>query len=112
MLTSYLVFQAESPASGNFTALGIYLCTCLFFVVASFLEFAILLGLKNSYRSRRVTRMRQNGFKRPNTNQNFDENYDEEFIAFIYRIDIISLLLFACMFGIFNTFYWLRFKNW
>ena len=83
-----MYFQAESPASGNFTALGIYLCTCLFFVVASFLEFAILLALKNSYRSRRTNRIRQNGFKRPNTDRSFEENFDDEFISFIYRIDI------------------------
>ena len=118
-----MYFQAESPTSGNFTALGIYLCTCLFFVVASFLEFAILLTLKNSYRSRKglemerirmelirkERRLRRTNRIRPATERNFEENFDDEFNSFIYRIDIISLFIFSCMFAVFNIFYWLWF---
>ena len=42
-------FQAESPSSGRFTALGVYLLTSLFIVVAGFLEFAFILFLKQHH---------------------------------------------------------------
>ena len=45
-MISTILFQAESPSSGKFTAIGIYLLTCLFFVVAGFIEFAIVLQLQ------------------------------------------------------------------
>ena len=42
------IFQKTSPSAGNFTALGIYLLTCLFFVTLAIMEFAFLLHLKYS----------------------------------------------------------------
>ena len=44
-----------------------------------------------------------------------DEGYKvddaEEFAQYIYKIDVISLFIFSCMFAIFNVFYWYRFSN-
>merc|ERR1712088_1027336 len=46
-LTNILIAQqAESPSSGKFTALGIYLLTSLIFIVAAFIEFAFILLLQ------------------------------------------------------------------
>ena len=98
--------QADSPASGNFTALGIYLCTCLFFVVASFIELAVLLALKNNHRIKGRRRMIT---KRTENETKVERNIEEEFAHYIYKIDVVSLFIFACMFGIFNIFYWYRF---
>ena len=40
-----IYFQAASPTSGSFTALGIYMLICLFFVTSAIMEFAFLLHL-------------------------------------------------------------------
>ena len=103
------VFQAESPASGNFTALGIYLVSCLFFVVAAFIEFAALLALQNSYGTKRRRRAR---IKCEEVNRKVQENYDEEFANVIYKIDMASLFVFASMFALFNSLYWYKFSIW
>ena len=100
------VFQAESPASGNFTALGIYLVSCLFFVVAAFIEFAVLLALQNSYGTKRRRRSRI-----VQTMQKVQEGYDEDFANVIYKIDMVSLFIFASMFALFNSLYWYTFSN-
>ena len=50
-----IIFQAESPSSGKFTAIGIYLLACLFFVVAGFVEFAIVLQLQRYYNQAKKT---------------------------------------------------------
>ena len=55
-----MYFQAASPTSGSFTALGIYMLICLFFVTSAIMEFAFLLLLyansksKNEWRSSNV----------------------------------------------------------
>ena len=46
---TYLYFQASSPSSGTFTALGVYLLTGLLFVFGSLLEFALVLLLKQCW---------------------------------------------------------------
>lgn len=51
-MLKHLNFQAESPSAGQFTALGIYLITCLSLVVAAMIEFAILLHLLRSSEER------------------------------------------------------------
>ena len=102
-------FQAESPTSGTFTALGIYLCSCMLFVVAAFIEFAVLLVLQNSYDTRRRQRARMRFNK---VNRKAQENYDEEFPNVIYKIDMVSLFVIAFIFALFNLLYWSKFTNW
>ena len=51
---TYLYLQASSPSSGTFTALGVYLLTGLLFVVGSFLEFALVLSLKQRWNQTRL----------------------------------------------------------
>ena len=41
--------QSESPSGAKLNSLGIYLLVSLFFVVASFIEFGILLMLKRTH---------------------------------------------------------------
>ena len=86
-------------------------------MVASFLEFAILLAIKNNHRAGRGTR--QSSTKRTEDDTKLYEKEDdgskvddaEEFAQYVYKIDVISLFIFACMFAIFNVFYWYRFLN-
>lgn len=40
--------QSESPSGANLNSLGVYLLVSLFFVVASFIEFGLLLMLKRA----------------------------------------------------------------
>jgi hypothetical protein len=85
-------------------------------VVASFLEFAILLAIKNNHTSK-VTRQIPAKRTAEDTKlyQEEDEGYKvddaEEFAQYIYRIDLISLFIFSCTFLLFNVFYWYRFSN-
>ena len=101
-------FQVESPSSGTITALGLYICFCLLFVVAAFIEFAVLLALQNSYGTRRRQRAR---IRCEKANRKAQENYDEEFPNVIYKIDMVSLFVFAFMFALFNSLYWYKFSN-
>ena len=47
--------------------------------------------------------------KRTETETKLERNVEEEFAHYIYKIDLVSLFIFACMFAIFNIFYWYRF---
>merc|ERR1712018_626957 len=40
--------QSASPSAGQFTALGIYLLVCVFFVAGAMIEYAVLLHLKRN----------------------------------------------------------------
>ena len=80
--SSKIAFQAESPSSGKFTAIGIYLLTCLFFVVAGFIEFAIVLQLQRF--NEKVTKTKSpikdnsiNNFERCEVKENGSMNWDE-----------------------------------
>ena len=75
-------------------------------MVASFIELAILLALKNNHHIKGKRRM---VVKRTENETKVESNTEEEFAHFIYKIDLVSLFIFACMFAIFNIFYWYRF---
>ena len=47
--------------------------------------------------------------KRTENETKVESNTEEEFAHFIYKIDLVSLFIFACMFAIFNICYWYRF---
>ena len=47
--------------------------------------------------------------KRTENETKVERNVEEEFAHYIYKIDLVSLFIFSCMFAIFNIFYWYRF---
>ena len=47
-----IVFQAESPSAGGFTAIGFYLLTSLFFLTAAFIESIYIISLHHANKSR------------------------------------------------------------
>ena len=123
-------FQAESPSSGRFTALGVYLLTSLFIVVAGFLEFAFILFLKKHYQ-KQVKNEREllkcknyrNG-KANGNNANEDEILIDPQIIIqncwannieisndtserIRKIDTIALFIFGVFFFLFNAIYFI-----
>ena len=51
-----MYFQASSPTSGSFTALGIYMLICLFFVTSAIMEFGFLLLLYANSKSKNERR--------------------------------------------------------
>ena len=78
----------------------------MLFVVAAFIEFAVLLVLQNSYGTRRRQRAR---IRCNEANRKAQENYDEKFASVIYKIDMVSLFVFAFLFALFNLLYWSKF---
>ena len=113
----FLKLQAESPSSGKFTALGIYLLTNLIFIVGAFIEFAFILLLQQ-HNEQQVQRQKQlwkwknywNGSTKSNEMQeNFMENeifnnliptYD------IRKIDFTGFYAFGALYLLFNAIYW------
>ena len=99
-------------------ALGIYLLVSLFFVIATMMEFAIVLmiarargGTDNatSQRKRKTMRMNSANTKKqwflnrviPNTPENDEKN----FYSFTEKIDFKALFVFMLMYFMFNYFY-------
>ena len=80
----------------------------MLFVVAAFIEFAVLLVLQNIYGARRRQRAR---IRCEEANSRAQESYDGEFANIIYKIDMVSLFIFAFIFAIFNLLYWHTFSN-
>ena len=81
----------------------------MLFVVAAFIEFALLLVLQNSHDTRRRQRAR---IRCKKGNKKRQENYDEEFENVIFKIDMVSSFVFAFMFVLVNSLYWSKFSNW
>ena len=80
----------------------------MLFVVAAFIEFAVLLILENSYNARRRQRAR---IRCEEANRKAQEYYDGELANVIYKIDMVSFFVYACMFSLFNWLYWYIFSN-
>ena len=129
------ILQAASPSAGQFTALGIYLLTCLFVVVVAMIEFAVLLNMRricehkvlfqivssekdqsHQSNSRKLCNM-NNGANISENLLNLDQPIfpivDEiiqkqrrDFIHISHKIDYIALLMFSLLFFIFNCVYW------
>ena len=74
--------------------------------MASFIEFAVLLSLKSRHRKKAV---HKNARCQVNAASQTKEKNSEGFATYIYKIDIASLFIFACMFIIFNAIYWHNF---
>ena len=113
------MFQAESPSSGKFTAIGVYLLTCLFFVVAGFIEFAFVLQLQQyneKHLRRRKSSKKFEGYRYGNPrsccNYNSGRNEIEEIyfiktpVFNVRKIDIIAFCVVGMLFLFFNVIYW------
>ena len=87
-----MYFQAASPTSGSFTAIGIYMLICLFFVTSAIMEFAFLLVLyvnsksKNERRSssvkstkEKVNLQHSTEFAKPTLNVELDKTGNVEY---------------------------------
>ena len=126
-------FQVESPSSGEFTALGIYLLTSLFLIVASFIEFFFVLHFhqrnekhlqkQKELRSWKyhVNWSRNSGENQgnicyivtisPKANENtMFYNYGEPLFN-ISKIDRLAFTFGVVLFFLFNVLYWLTFMN-
>ena len=123
---TFFLFQAASPSAGQFTALGIYLLICLFFVVGAMIEFAILLHLKR--------RAEENLLKENFTTEGYNGKVDTDvttssdllgrnenatiklvgpisksrstFLATSNKIDNYAFVGFMSLFSAFNAIYW------
>jgi len=111
--------QAESPSSGKFTALGMYLLASLFFVVAAFIEFACVLQMERyngvaQIISGETTRLLKNGDITTTTivQQDYDKrsnsNIDQPRFD-LRKIDRIAFVVGGLMFLLFNLVYWFVF---
>lgn len=107
----FLLFQAESPSSGQFTALGIYLLASLFFVVLGLVEFACVLYL-HQCNERYIRKLIPPSQRKVNVvtispNENGSIVYKDGKPVFdILRIDRVAFVAVGALFLIFNVFYW------
>ena len=125
------LFQAASPSAGQFTALGIYLLTCLFFVVGAMIEFAILLHLRRTS-DEKVFKEYFSSLEKPyKNNGELDGNntsddllkhelhvdpkpvvknpmkWEKRNIVYnSHKIDYIAIVAFGVLFCAFNVIYW------
>ena len=110
-------FQVESPSSREFTALGIYLLTSLFLIVASFIEFSFVLHL---HQRNEKHLQKQKEFRSwmlciakisPKENENsMFYNYGKPLFN-ISKIDRLAFTFGVVFFFLFNVLYWLTFMN-
>ena len=126
-------FQAKSPSAGQFTALGIYLLTCLLVVVGAMIEFAVLIHMRRScehkvlYENDSSEKIHRTNSKNHSSLRNgnmtadsllniekpvflLEEAINKERRAFIYashKIDSNALIIFGLLFSVFNCVYWI-----
>ena len=108
--------QAESPSSGKFTALGVYLLASLFFVVAGFIEFAFVLQLERYNEKSQAPPMKKiikNG-KINSIDLTLTDNTENSTMAphhgkqrfDLRKIDQYAFLIGGVSFLLFNAVYW------
>ena len=111
-------FQANSPSSGTFTALGLYMLASLFFVVIGLIQFSCVLHFHqcNSIRQRKKRKSREEDMNgdtlmpredgsHPFYNATGPSQYN------IRKIDRAAFYVTGLLFLIFNTLYWLYFMS-
>ena len=113
--------QAESPSSGRFTALGVYLLTSLIFIVVGFLEFAFMLLLQQQKEKqlqkqrRKLSKLMEwkdywNGAAKSTEIGDIGIENDMCSIrrpsAIIRQIDVIGFFVFGALYILFNAIYW------
>ena len=117
-------FQAESPSSGGFTAIGFYLLTSLFFLTFAFIEsicVIYLLQREKKYRvmddtvtkwkrsiktnNARISNTKVSSSQRPAQKQKCLQHH----VVDIQRIDFYAFIVSALSFLVFNVGYWIAF---
>ena len=129
--------QAENPSGSNLNALGVYMMSCLIFVVGALIEFAIVLLINRSSASLNKNIEKSNVAKTNNQmvteaskmcwkkDENVNEITETERTAKpmsslaqrlvtnifprINTIDICAFWVHFCLFVLFNCFYWLTY---
>ena len=110
--------QANSPSSGTFTALGIYMLASLFFVVLGLVQFSFVLHLhqRNTIRERKKNRLHQedvNGERlipKEHTDLPFCKAVGPSQYN-IRKIDRAAFYITGLLFLLFNALYWLKFMH-
>ena len=112
------IFQAESPSSGKFTALALYLVTCLLFLVGVFIESIFILHEQQGNEEKmemeliiakwklaagKVSNNVLKADKAVQTNATKTKNMNTN----IKKIDIYAFIISAAMFFVFNIIYWI-----
>ncbi len=118
--------QLATPPSKEITSLGEFLLTCLFFVFAALLEFALVLKQKrsadlkqklqaNNARTIKVapaeTSDKQDSGPLDAIGEVLQLHYLEDSESFSSRIDIVASVIFALAFLVFNVVYWAKSLN-
>ena len=108
--------QKESPSSGKFTALGVYLLTSLFFVVTAFVEFAFVLYL--NHQNEKQVEIHANAIEANNEKKNGVQenvNHLSNGIPLVFskkrrfdikKIDLIAFIIGVMIYITFNIIYW------
>ena len=124
-------FQKDSPSAKQMTALGIYILSSLFFVVAGMVEYAVLLYLLrhsgNVYDHRRTQRLHPSVLKSEKYSIEFKEDRMDSktlnivehsdcksmsnYMELSDRIDYTATLMFPLTYILFNTVYWLHYLS-
>ena len=119
-------FQNGSPSSSNVDKLGVYLLFSLFFVVATMLEFAIVLLLKRNPKIPKMSQLMTNFYAMlgmdktsefhrnkgtkiqdlEDRNDNIGRRKDLNALAAYILIDLIASFLFPISYLLFNIIYW------
>ena len=117
-VTTYFIFQAESPSSGKFTALALYLVTCLLFLVGVFIESIFILHEQQGNEEKMemeiaIARWKLAARKGSNNVLKDDKAVEastkktKSMKTDIKKIDIYAFIISAAMFFVFNIIYWI-----
>ena len=112
------IFQAESPSSGKFTALALYLVTCLLFLVGVFIESIFILHEQQGNEEKMemeivIARWKLAARKGSNNVLKDDKAVEtstkktKSMKTDIKKIDIYAFIISAAMFFVFNLIYWI-----
>ena len=124
-------FQANSPSSGTFTALGIYMLASLFFVVIGLIQFSSVLHFHqcNQVLQKKKKKAQDEDMNGVNLKNQTESVFDNELISKDYgefqfynatgpsseynirKIDRAAFYVTGLLFLIFNAIYWLYFMS-
>ena len=105
-LTNIFIYQlSHSPSGTQLNALEIYILTSLFFVLATIIEFGLVLSLKKTHlledKNNKVMAL-----KTRSTNKRGEKRYSKA-----DKIDFASLMIFSFAYIVFNCIYMMIYSN-
>ena len=112
------IFQAESPSSGKFTALALYLVTCLLFLVGVFIESIFILHEQQGTEEKMEMELTiakwklaagkiSNNVLKADKSVQTNTTKTKKMNTNIKKIDIYAFIISAAMFFVFNIIYWI-----